>query len=63
MAQVAHATAAVRTLVLLLLRFKSDRHLQVLHETRDSPDTISYMEDLKNMRKVEIICLYSQLGR
>ena len=63
MAQVAHATAAVRTLVLLLLRFKSDRHLQVLHETRDSPDTISYMEDLKNMRKVEIIYLYSQLGR
>ena len=63
MAQVAHATAAVRTLVLLLLRFKSDRHLQVLHETRNSPDTISYMEDLKNMRKVEIIYLYSQLGR
>ncbi|PSR72649.1 hypothetical protein PHLCEN_2v11484 [Hermanssonia centrifuga] len=26
--------------------------LEVLHETRDLPETIAYLQDLKNMRKV-----------
>lgn len=54
MAQVAHATAAVRLFVLLILKLRADTHTQVLHETKDAADTLAYMDDLKNMRKVKL---------
>lgn len=29
-------------------------YAQVLHETRDRPETQAYLDDLKNMRKVRL---------
>ena len=58
MAQVAHATSAVGDLTENTPRPMSLTWLltctQVLHETRDRPETQAYLDDLKNMRKVRL---------
>ncbi|KAI0696674.1 hypothetical protein C8T65DRAFT_31800 [Cerioporus squamosus] len=57
MAQVAHATSAVTVHPLWFearaQSLRADAQLsQVLHETRERPETQAYLDDLKNMRKV-----------
>ena len=58
MAQVAHATAAVRPIariVAIALCCAVERtraRAQVLHETRDRAETQAYLADLMHMRKV-----------
>ena len=63
MAQVAHATSAVGSVRFWLDPTQSTMPMtltippicaQVLHETRDRPETQAYLGDLKNMRKVRL---------